>query len=488
MLPKLDEMTVPQESTLRQALETIARNAQRIVFVVDSAKRLAGVLSDGDIRRALLVGKDLNAGCLEVANRKFTSRPVATPNHEILALLSEKLTHIPLVDDDGILVDYACMHKTHRIPVMNPFLNGNESNYVMDCLRTNWISSQGKYVTTFEEMFGKVIGTEHTVAVSNGTVALHLAMLALDIGPGDEVIVPNLTFAASINTVIHAGATPVLVDVSRDTWCIDPAAAERAITPRTKAIMPVHLYGQPCRMDELSALAKKHKLVLIEDAAEAMGSTYKGKMVGVLGDAACFSFFGNKMVTTGEGGMVVFRTKEQADRARMLRDHGMSKERRYWHLEVGYNYRLTNLQAAIGVAQLEQWPEILERKAKICGAYRRGLSGIDGLILPPEHSWSTSVYWLFTVLLDEKKFGPREEVIRHLLANGIETRPVFFPLSHMPPYQKYATTQFPESEFISQYGLSLPSSVTLSERETDSIIKNMRELGALNHLITDLRK
>ena len=234
------------------------------------------------------------------------------------------------------------MSRSHVLPVMEPSLNGNELQYVIDCIKTGWISSQGLYVKRFEAEFASYLGVPEAVSCANGTVALHLALAALGIGAGDEVIVPDLTFAASINAVLHSGATPVLVDVRRDTWTIDTDSLQSLMTPRTRAIMPVHLYGRASHMDELRAIAKAHGVLLIEDAAEALGASYRGAMLGSLGDAGTFSFFGNKLITTGEGGMVVYRDAKAAARARILRDHGMDPKRRYWHLEVGYNYRLTN--------------------------------------------------------------------------------------------------------------------------------------------------
>ncbi|MBK6776482.1 MAG: DegT/DnrJ/EryC1/StrS family aminotransferase [Flavobacteriales bacterium] len=229
-------------------------------------------------------------------------------------------------------------------------------------------------------------------------------------------------------------ATPVIADVHPDTWTLDPAEVERLITPRTKAIMPVHLYGHPCHMDELMAIARKHKLFVVEDCAEALGALYKGKPVGSFGDAATFSFFGNKTITTGEGGMTLFRDPAVAERAIVLRDHGMDKQKRYWHQMVGYNYRMTNVQAAIGVAQLERLDEFVQAKRNLAAVYNAGLSGINGVTLPPEEEWAFNGFWLYSCILGESFGMQRDELMEKMMRNGVETRPLFYPLHEMPPY------------------------------------------------------
>ncbi len=331
-------------------MEVLDFTAMGIVFVTNKNGQLGGVLTDGDIRRALLKNLSLKDTVNEIMNKDFVSLPVDTDNSTILEHINDRVKIIPLVDAEMLLVDYASIHKIRRIPIASPLLTGNELAYVTDCIKTNWISSQGKYVREFEALFSQYHDNMASLAVSNGTVALHLALVALGIAKGDEVIVANLTFAASVNAILYTGAIPVLADVDPVTWNIDVNKVKDLITPRTKAIMPVHLYGHPCDMDEIMQIAKEHKLSVIEDCAQGLGSLYKDKPVGIFGDAATFSFYGNKTVTTGEGGMILFRNKQVAERAATLRDHGMQKTRRYWHAEIGYNYRLTNLQAAIGAS------------------------------------------------------------------------------------------------------------------------------------------
>ena len=355
------------------------------------------------------------------------------------------------------------------IPIMKPSLRGNELKYVTNCVKSEWISSQGIYVTKFEELVGKYIGFKNAVAVSNGTVALHLALMSLGIGDGDEVIVPDMTFAASVNAVIHANAIPVLVDVERDTFNISVSKIEKAITDKTKAIIPVHLYGNPCDMDKINEIARKHNLLVIEDAAESLGSIYKGKQTGSLADAAIFSFYGNKTITTGEGGIVVFKDDIAFQRACVLRDHGMQKDKRYWHNYIGYNYRMTNLQAAIGVSQMERINDIINRKIEIANIYINGLNKIDGITIPVlNFEDSRNTYWLFTFLIDLDI--DRSDLIEYLKEHGIETRPVFYCIHEMPPYMDYKHDVLANSKYISKRGISIPSYTDLTNDDLEYIV------------------
>ena len=283
MTVTIEQLTIDENKTIGDALKCIDRNAQGICFIVNADLSPVGVLTDGDIRRAFLNGADLAVKVSEVMNRDFTMATIDTAPGVINKSLNEKVRHIPLTDKEGKLVDFASLSRNRRIPIMQASLSGNELQYVTNCISTGWISSQGSYVKEFERLFAAYCGAPYALAVSNGTTALHLALACLKIGPGDEVIVPDFTFAASVNAVIYTGATPVLVDVSLDTWTIDINELEAAITTRTKAIMPVHIYGQPCNMEAVMAIAKKYNLLVIEDCAEALGSTYKNKHVGVFG-------------------------------------------------------------------------------------------------------------------------------------------------------------------------------------------------------------
>jgi perosamine synthetase len=362
--------------------------------------------------------------------------------------------------------------QTHSIPVAEPLLNGNELRYVTECIETSWISSIGSYVNQFEEVFADFCETDYGITVCNGTAALHLALMMFDIGPGDEVIVPALTFVATANSVRYTGATPVFADIDPDTWTIDPASIAERITPRTKAIMPVHLYGHPADMDPIMELAHQHNLWVVEDAAEAHGARYKGRRVGSLGHIGCFSFYGNKIITTGEGGMLTTNDSTWDEKARLLRDHGMSKTKRYFHSVIGCNYRMTNIQAAIGVAQLEQVDDFLARRKRISDIYTAQLKETPGLVLPPVASWAEPVCWLYSILMKDKS---RDEVVTLMAQENIDTRPFFIPMTVLPPYQKN-THPCPVSEDISARGLNLPSSTGLTDQEVIRVGQKLRRI------------
>ena len=361
------------------------------------------------------------------------------------------------------------------IPIYEPTLGEAEEAAVMDAVRSGWISSNGKYIREFEERFAAFCGVQHGISTSNGTTALHLAIHALGIGPGDEVIVPALTFVASANAVHYTGATPVFADVDAQSWTIDPAAVEALITPRTKAITPVHLYGHPAPMNALRAIADQHGLLLIEDAAEAHGAQVGERRTGNLGHAAAFSFFANKIITTGEGGMVTTNDAALAARCRMLRDHAMPPERRYWHDEVGFNYRMTNLQAAVGVAQMARIEEFIARKRAIARLYQEALGAVPGLTLPVELPGYTSVYWMYSILVGEAYRLTRDALMLALREQNIDSRPFFHPLDTLPPYQRGVPC--PTALRLSRQGLNLPSAPTLTDNQVLYICDTLRKLS-----------
>jgi perosamine synthetase len=462
----IESIKINTKDNLRNALEKLNNSGLATLFVVDDQDILVGILTDGSIRRSLLQNVSLDSLVYEIMKTEFISFHIDTDNSKILAAINESVKIIPLVNDKKQLVDYSSITKIRRIAIAAPLLNGNELAYVTDCIKTNWISSQGKYVKQFENMFTDYHHGFYSLAVSNGTVALHLALIALGINEDHEVIVPNLTFAASVNSIIYTGAKPILIDVERESFNMDVDKIENAITTKTKAIMVVHLYGNPCKMNEILSIANKYNLYVIEDCAEALGSFYDGKPVGVFGDVSTFSFYGNKTITTGEGGMVLFKSEKIAQHAAILRDHGMSRTKRYWHEEVGYNYRITNIQAAIGVAQFERLDEFVSAKRKIALTYSEILSKHKFFLLPKVESCSINSYWLFTCVITSNAPFTRDELMNYLNNHGIETRPVFYPMSQMPPYAKDAQSiSYEVSEEISTNGFSLPSSVNLTELE-----------------------
>lgn len=350
--------------------------------------------------------------------------------------------------------------KTPRIPVACPDLGAPERRYVLQCLESGWISSAGPFVPRFEATFARRCGVPYGVATNSGTGALHLALAGSGIGPGDEVLVPAWTFVATANAVVHVGATPVFVDVSPADWGIDPESAARQITRRTKAIIAAHLFGQPADMTALRRLARQAGLVLVEDASESFGAEIEGHPVGGLGHVACFSLFANKVPTTGEGGILVTRNRQLAERARRLRDHGMGR-RRYWHPVVGYNYGMSNLQAAVGLGQLERIDELLAHKEVIRRHYTQGLRGMPGVRLQTIRAGVRPVCWLFPILVEPGQFGMRRGGLMRLLSQfGVETRPFFPVLHHLPPYRKGA--HFPVAEGIAPNGLALPSGPSIT--------------------------
>lgn len=476
----IDHFLINEDATIADALRVIDKNANGICFVIDNEDKLIGIITDGDIRRAFLNSKGLDSRISTIMNKSFTSLSIDSPIEKVNQALSEKIKCIPLVDNNGKVIDYASLTRARQIPIMQPSLAGNELNYVTECVRTGWISSQGAFVKKFEAMFADYCNVPYALAVSNGTTALHLALACLHIGPGDEVIVPDYTFAASINAIIYTGATPVIVDVDRHSWTIDIESLKNAITTRTKAIMPVHIYGQPCNMDAIMHIANEKNILVVEDCAEALGSLYKGKHVGGFGEVGTFSFFGNKTITTGEGGMLTFKDKETYELAAVMRDHGMSKQKRYWHDMVGFNYRMTNLQAAIGVAQMERIDDIIERKKSIAEVYSSRLKKQEGLQLQGELENTVSSYWLYTLLVDSQFGISRDELIDRMKKNGIETRPAFFPLHEMPVYEVYkGNRSFENSKYISIHGLSLPSFTDLTNEEQEAVIVAIEKVYAI---------
>lgn len=349
----------------------------------------------------------------------------------------------------------------YKIPIYQPSLSGREKEYVMDCLDSTWISSKGKYISLFEEGFSRYINVKHATGVSNGTVAIHLALLALGVGEGDEVIVPTLTYIASVNAIKYVGAIPIFCDSLHSTWQMDPEDVRKKITSKTKAIMAVHLYGHACDMDSLVSISKEHRIFLIEDCAEAIGTLYKGKHVGGFGDISTFSFFGNKTITTGEGGMVVTNDATLIERSRHFKGQGLALHREYWHDVIGYNYRMTNIEAAIGFAQLEQIDHLIGLKKQVADFYIKHLD-LNKVDYHRSAADVTHSYWMFSILV--KDASMREKLRKHLAENGVETRPLFYPAHTMPMYSNHFN-KFEVAEDLGWRGINLPSFPMLTEEQ-----------------------
>jgi perosamine synthetase len=364
------------------------------------------------------------------------------------------------------------------IPISKPYIGAREKELVLDALDSGWVSSIGKYIDEFEVNFARYCGTEYAIAVSNGTTGLHLALAVLGLKPGDEVIIPDLTFVATANAVAYTGATPVLADIEADTLCMDPASVKSLISARTKAIIPVHLYGHPADMDALMEIGDAHGIAVIEDAAEAHGAEYRGRRVGGLGKCGVFSFYGNKVITTGEGGMLTTNDREFYQRAMRLRDHAMSPQRRYFHEERGFNYRITNLQAALGVAQLERIGEFLDRRAEIMSWYEKEIATTDRVRLNRVKNWAKSAFWMVCLEVDWFDEPRRDAFMQALKVRGIDSRPYFCTMSSMPMYKQAA---MPISARKAQIGLALPSYFELTKLEVQRIGSDvnavLREMG-----------
>lgn len=359
-------------------------------------------------------------------------------------------------------------NKVDAIPVNEPVISKEGRENVEEALRSGWVSSAGKYIGKFEEEFAKYIGVKYAVTTTSGMSALHLAAVAIGLSPNDEVIVPAFTMGAPWLAVLYTGAKPVFVDCERETFNMEPSLIEEKITSRTKAILVVHVYGHPADMDPIMKIAKKHKLIVIEDAAEAHGAEYKGRKVGSIGDFGCFSFYANKIITTGEGGMVVTNNKKYAEELRRLKDYYFSTKKRFIHDKIGFNYRMTNMQAGLGLGQLKHVNEYIQKKEKMASLYKKYLSGIPGINLPVTKPGCTNVYWMYAVTVDPRKFGfTKDELRAQLLKLGIDTRDFFYSPEEQPIVKKYLNRKekFPNTFWASRNGFYIPSGLAITQNQ-----------------------
>jgi len=367
------------------------------------------------------------------------------------------------------------------IPVNEPALGSREMEYVAECIKTGWISSAGHFIEEFEQKWADYCGMKYGIAVSNGTTALQIAVRSLDLIAGDEVIMPSFTIISCALAVVECGAIPVLVDSDPTTWCMNISQIEAKITPRTKAIMPVHIYGHPVEMDPIFELARKYDLKIVEDAAEVHGAEYLSGFekkepswmkCGGMGHISCFSFYANKLITTGEGGMVLTSDPQLAEKLRGLRNLCFRPERRFYHTELGYNYRLTNIQAAMGLAQLERFDQILDKKRWMGREYTKRLSALKVLQLPVEKPWARQVYWMYSLVLDESTGMDAQEFAKRLRAAGVDTRPFFLGMHEQPVFHQrglFVNEHYPVAERIARQGLYLPSGLTLTEEQIEQV-------------------
>ncbi len=365
------------------------------------------------------------------------------------------------------------------IPVNEPILNGNEKKYLSECIDSGWISSEGPFVKKFEDMFAGYLGVKHGIAVCNGTSALEVAVSAIDLKPGDEVIIPTFTIISCALSVLKRGGIPVLVDVEPDTWCMDINQVKNKITPKTRAIMPVHMYGHPVDMDPIMEIAEKHNLYVIEDAAEVHGAEYKGRKCGGIGHINCFSFYANKIITTGEGGMVVTDDDSLAEKARLHRNLCFKEGRRFYHEEFGGNHRMTNLQAAVGTAQMERIEEFVGIKRRNGAIYNRHLKNVDFVQKPVEKKWAKNVYWMYGIVLEESSGLTAEDLAGRLKEKGIGTRPFFLGMHDQPVFHRmglYRDEHYPVTDKIAKQGLYLPSGLTLNEEQVKIVADSLKDI------------
>ena len=366
-----------------------------------------------------------------------------------------------------------------KINVCEPLITKNAKKYINDCIDSEWISSAGKYLEDFEKKWSNYCGADEGIAVTNGTSALQVAFKSLNLQPGDEVIMPSFTIISCATAIIEAGGKPVLVDCYPDTWCLNIEQMKEKVNNRTKAILVVHMFGHPAEMDPIIKIVKRHNLYLVEDAAEAHGATYNNKRVGSFGDLACFSFYANKLITTGEGGMVLSNNKKLTKKIRSLRNLSFRSDRRFYHTEIGYNYRLTNMQAAIGISQIENLQNHIDIKRKNTFLYNNIIRKMDlPLRLPSENENSKSVFWMYGVVLKNKKLNAK--ILAEKLENrGIETRPLFLGMHQQPVLKKmklFNNEKFPVTEELSRFGLYLPSGLKLNKKKIDFICNVLKDI------------
>lgn len=450
---------INSESTIKNAMTKINKNAMGIVFVVNYSDKLLGVITDGDIRRAILKGINIFAPCKSLMKKKFIKVRKGDSKTKVLELLQKYkniIKVIPIIDEKQKLIDYATTDRLNFIPIYYPRLKGNELKYLSECITGNWISSNGPFVKEFEQKFSILHDKRYSLAVSSGTTALHLSLASLGIKKGDEVIVPNLTFAAVINAVLYVGAKPVVVDVDEKKWTILPSEIKRNITKKTKAVIIVHFLGNPCNLGQIKKICTSNKIFLIEDCAEAIGSKYNKRLVGTFGDCSIFSFFGNKTITTGEGGMVLFKDKKIYNKANILRDHGMSRTKRYYHEDVGFNYRMTNMQAAVGLAQLEKFKDIINEKIKIFSFYKKFLGKNKNISFQKTERNALNTYWLVGIKFYNKNIDIND-LQKKMLKNGIETRNFFYPLNVQKIYSSFKTKKNYVAQKIFDNSIMLPT-------------------------------
>ncbi len=443
--------------------------------LVEKNNQVYAIITDGDIRRHITQGGSIKDQVSLAANKKFyflTKERINKTNFDINKYFKKSIKYIPVIDKNRELHKIFFKDTTISTSLVKPYFGGNEITYLKECIKSNWISSQGKYINKFEKKFKEIFKTNYNLTTTNGTNALHLILATLGIGKGDEVIVPDYTFIGSVNPIIYNNATPKLVDIDKN-FGIDPKKIEKNLTKKVKAIIAVHLFGVPANITEIKKIAKRNKIFLIEDCAEAIGSYIHNKHVGSFGDASMFSFFGNKTITTGEGGMACFKQKKYYEKAKLLRDHGMTKNKKYWHEIVGYNYRMTNMQAAVGLAQLENYKSIIKKKKEIANTYNQLLRDNNFIEPLPVLKNNVNSYWFYVIQIKNTKKYKISYFINYLRQQGIEARRSFYPIHFMKTYKKYSTNDIKVSINKSNSCVLLPCWPNMTNNKVNFISKKI---------------
>lgn len=472
-------VTISEKGNIRNAMESMGKSGIKMVLVVDSNKKLLGMATDGDIRRALLSGKEFTTPIEEIINTNPIKALEGTPVTQLLEIMLNKgIQEIPIVNNKGIIINVVLLQELKSIPLSSPDITLKEVEIMNEVLATPYLSI-GPKVREFEEKIANYVGTKYAIAANSGTSGLHLCVKSLDIKDGDEVITPPFSFIASANCILFERAKPVFVDIDENTLCIDVNRIEEKITEKTKAILPVHIFGHSCQMDKIMEIAKKYNLAVIEDACEAIGTEYKNKRVGTFGDTAVFAFYPNKQITTAEGGMVVTNNEKIAKLCQSMRNQGRD-EGDSWlsHSRLGYNYRMSEINAALGCVQMDRISEILQKRQKVADAYNKKLAKIDGVKIP-HISPNVKISWfIYVIRLDHKRFSrqDRDIIIKKLGEKGISTSDYFPPIHLEPFYIKqfgYKKGDFPITERVSETTIALPFYNNLTEREIEYICSNL---------------
>ena len=472
MESKFPEVCILEISSgLSKVFEILNKNPVEIVFLVEKRKFI-GSITNGDIRRAMAGGATIESSIYDIANLNSTFVEENASAELIYRSFNNGVKWLPVLNPKKEIIEILSKNSERVIPISEPDIGPREIDLVNEVLTSNWISSSGIYINEFEKKFEEFTGAKHALSVCNGTQAIALALSALGVKSGDEVIVPALTFGATANAVIQIGAIPVFVDVEEDSYALSPKLIEKAISPKTKAIIVVHLYGKPARLSQIQEIANTRGIFLIEDCAEAIGTTITGKHVGSLSDAGTFSFFANKTVTTGEGGMVTFKDSEIFKTAKLIRSHGFDPSERYWHKVWGTNMRLTNIQAAIGVGQMERVESFIESKRRSAALYNKLFENLNlsQILKPHSYSWGNESNWLYVLELSQEI--SISELSGFLSQKRIETRRVFHPLPKQPAFKSYINPPqaFPISEIKYNQGLCLPSSTRLKDADIRTVV------------------